>query len=97
MTDSGIKKVFILIILMFLSCSRESGEELFNLEQTNPINQENPDGEVLEEFTLSVTSERGGSVNTSGGTYEEGTEVTLIASSDPEYVFSIWLKPYSSP
>ena len=90
MTDSGIKKVFILIILMFLSCSRESGEELFNLEQTNPINQENPDGEVLEEFTLSVTSERGGSVNTSGGTYEEGTEVTLIASSDPEYVFSIW-------
>ena len=89
MIDLGIKKVIIFIILIFTSCSKESGRGLFDLEQTNPINEE-PGGGVVQEFTLSVSSERGGSVNTPGGTYEEGTEITLIASSDPEYVFSFW-------
>ena len=90
MTNLGVKNIFILIILIFFSCSKESGEELFNPVKATPEDQEEIKEEVIEQFTLSVTAGRGGIVNTLGGTYDEGTEITLIATSEPEYVFSVW-------
>ncbi|MGC6414051.1 MAG: InlB B-repeat-containing protein [Bacteroidia bacterium] len=41
-------------------------------------------------FILTVSSSSGGTVNTNGGEYPEGSSVTLIATPDSDYVFSNW-------
>jgi uncharacterized repeat protein (TIGR02543 family) len=46
--------------------------------------------EIITSFTLSVSSQEGGSVNSEGGEYNEGTEVTLIASPEEGYRFIGW-------
>ena len=45
---------------------------------------------IVNSYTLSVTSEEGGSVSTEGGEYEEGTEVTITATPDEGYRFTGW-------
>ena len=40
--------------------------------------------------TLSVTASEGGRVSTEGGTYDEGTEVTITASANEGYRFTGW-------
>ena len=44
----------------------------------------------IAEFNLVVGVTEGGSVNTSGGTYNEGAEVTITATSDEGYRFTGW-------
>ena len=43
-----------------------------------------------DKFTLTIISSEGGSVNSSGGTYNEGTELTIIATSNEGYEFTGW-------
>ena len=42
------------------------------------------------EYTLIISSGTGGSVSTSGGTYEQGSTVNVTATPNSEYVFSGW-------
>ena len=65
-------------LLIFITCS---GEE-------DPI----PDAPVdtVVQFTLEVTSQLGGSVSSSGGTYDQGRSISITATPDPEYVFVNW-------
>jgi phosphatidylethanolamine-binding protein (PEBP) family uncharacterized protein len=65
-------------LLIFITCS---GEE-------DPV----PDAPVdtVVKFTLQVTSELGGSVSSSGGTYDQGRSISVTATPDPEYVFVNW-------
>tara|TARA_B100000963_G_scaffold65939_1_gene54150 strand:- start:1063 stop:2958 length:1896 start_codon:yes stop_codon:yes gene_type:complete len=42
------------------------------------------------QFTLTVTVGEGGSVSTEGGTYDEGTEVTITATPEESYEFVGW-------
>ena len=44
----------------------------------------------IAEFNLVVGVTEGGSVNTSGGTYDEGAEVTITATPDEGYRFTGW-------
>ena len=46
--------------------------------------------ELIISYTLTVTSGEGGSVNSEGGEYNEGTEVTLTATAGEGYEFSGW-------
>lgn len=41
-------------------------------------------------FTLNITAGNGGSVSNTGGTYDQGTQVTITATPDSEYIFSNW-------
>ena len=41
-------------------------------------------------FTLNITAGNGGSVSNTGGTYDQGTQVTITATPNAEYVFSNW-------
>ena len=45
---------------------------------------------IINSYTLTVSSTEGGSVNSEGGEYNEGTEVTLTASVSEGYRFTGW-------
>ena len=52
---------------------------------------ESADSETtVEKYTLTVTSDDGGSVSSNGGSYDEGTSLTITASPDEGYEFIGW-------
>lgn len=42
------------------------------------------------QYVLTVTAGEGGSVSTQGGTYDEGTEITVTATPGNNFIFSSW-------
>jgi len=73
--------------LILYSCSVEE-------EDTTPppqVQQPTPEPEPeVSQFTLTVTAGEGGTVSTEGGTYDEGTEVTITATPEEGYEFVGW-------
>ena len=51
---------------------------------------EEPQEEVIPKFQLSVTSNEGGTVSSSGGSYEQGTLISITANPNQEYLFDKW-------
>ena len=49
-----------------------------------------PPASFVKQYTLSVTAGQGGSVSTSGGTYNQGTQVTITATANDGYRFTGW-------
>ena len=45
---------------------------------------------IINRYTLTVTAGEGGTVSTEGGTYDEGTEVTITATPEEGYEFVGW-------
>ena len=41
-------------------------------------------------YTITISAGAGGSVSSSGGSYEAGTQLNITATPDGEYVFSGW-------
>ena len=73
-----MKRLTILVFFILLSCSKDS-----------PIpDAVEPTPTVT--FTLAVAASEGGSVDTSGGTYNENSNVTVTAAPAEGYVFSGW-------
>ena len=74
-----MRRLTILVFFILLSCSKDS-----------PI----PDAVVptpsVTKFTLTVAASEGGSVNTSGGTYNENTNVSVTASPADGFTFTGW-------
>jgi len=74
--------------LILYSCSAEE-------EDTTPppqVQQPTPEPEpsAPTQYTLTVTAGEGGTVSTEGGTYDEGTEVTITATPAEGYEFVGW-------
>ena len=70
--------LFILIfIFSLISCSTEddSGKIIPTTQQPDA----EPENTPVKQYTLSLTANEGGSV-TNGGTYDEGTSVSIIAT-----------------
>ena len=65
------------VFMLFISCGSAEDDTV----DTTPQPQR---------YTLSVSAGSGGRVDSSGGTYEAGTQVTLLATPDEEYIFSGW-------
>jgi hypothetical protein len=80
--------IYILFLSLVYSCSTEE-------EDTTPpptVQQPTPEPEppAPTQYTLVVTASEGGTVSTEGGTYDEGTEVTITASASEGYRFTGW-------
>ena len=74
--------ISLLTIVFFFSCSAEEKDTSTApaaVQSSEPV-----------EYTLSVSSSEGGSVSSEGGTYAEGTEVTITATANEGYEFIGW-------
>ena len=73
--------------LILYSCSAEE-------EDTTPppsiIQTPEPEPPAPTQYTLEVTAGEGGTVSSEGGTYDEGTEVTITATPNEGYQFIGW-------
>ena len=89
-----MKKLFslstiILITFVFIySCSPEEETQAptSTVQSTTP----EPEPQAPSQYNLTVTAGEGGAVSTEGGTYDEGTEVTIIATPNEGYIFIGW-------
>ena len=74
-----MRRLTILVFFILFACSKDA-----------PI----PDAVVptpsVTKFTLTVAASEGGSVDISGGTYNENSNVSITASPAQGYVFSGW-------
>ena len=83
------KNFFILFFITLISCSSEEETPVQSVEQT-PKPETTP-APTPTQYTLTVSSEEGGSVSTEGGTYDEGTTITVTATPSEGYEFVGWL------
>ena len=67
----------LLIFTIILSCSKDT---------VTPT----PTPEPTLKYSLVIAASEGGSVNSTGGTYDKGTKVTVTATPDGEYLFDSW-------
>ena len=74
------------VFALIYSCSAEE-------EDTSPppalVQPQEPEPDPTQ-YTLTVTAGEGGTISTEGGTYDEGTEVTITATPDEGYEFVGW-------
>ena len=74
--------VCILSFVLIYSCSTEEEESatpVVQLTEQEPV-----------EYTLTVSAAAGGTVSIEGGTYDEGTEITITATASEGYRFTGW-------
>ena len=71
-----MKRLSILVLFILLSCSKDSAI---------------PDAPTpIVKYTLTVTASEGGTVNNTGGTYNENSNVSITAIADAGYEFTSW-------
>ena len=75
----------LIIIGLIFSCSAE--EDVTPPTTNNKTEEPVPDPI---QYTLAVSAGEGGSVSTEGGTYEEGTSITVTANPDEGFEFVKW-------
>ena len=78
-----------LSFLLLLTCAKDSTEDKSSVYITPPSGTSNTTPTVTK-YTLRVSAGEGGKVSSEGGEYEEGTEVTIIATPDEGYRFKKW-------
>jgi hypothetical protein len=79
----------IVIVLSFIivhSCSTEEDDTI----APNVVQTPEPEPSAPTQYSLTVTAGEGGTVSTEGGTYDEGTDVTIIATPSEGYLFTGW-------
>ena len=74
-----MRRLTILVFFILLACSKDS-----------PIPDAVVPTPILTKFTLAVAASEGGSVNTSGGTFNENTNVSVTASPADGFTFTGW-------
>ena len=82
----SLLSICILSFIIVFSCSTEEEESVAPVVQ---IPQPEPEPDPVE-YTLSVSAAEGGTVSSEGGTYDEGTEVTITATANEGYRFTGW-------
>jgi len=87
-----MKKLLIyLSFLLLITCAKDSTEDNSSVYVAPPTNTTNPTSTpTVTQYTLTVSATEGGTVSTEGGTYDEGTEVTITATANDGYRFTGW-------
>ena len=87
-----------LCMLLLITCSKESdvssnayassaSQNTYTPPTTTPTTTTTT---TVTQFTLAVTAAEGGGVSSTGGTYDDGTEVTITATANSGYRFTGW-------
>ena len=82
-----------LTILFFISCAKESTSDnssVYIPPTSNNSNTNTGNNSNTTSYTLTISSNEGGSVSNQGGTYNEGESVTITATPDQGYRFTGW-------
>jgi len=74
--------------LVLYSCSAEEEDTTPPPQVQQPTPE--PEPQAPTQYTLTVTAGEGGTVSTEGGTYDEGTEVTITATPAEGFSFVRW-------
>ncbi len=83
--------VVVLSFILVQSCSTDEENTVAPVVQTPE-----PESPAPTQYSLTVTAAEGGTVSTEGGTYDEGTEVTITATPSEGYRFLKWTTPDGS-
>ena len=78
--------IAILSFIIVHSCSSEEDDTI----APNIVQTPEPEPPAPTQYSLTVTAAEGGTVSTEGGTYDEGTEVTITATPSEGYRFTGW-------
>ena len=65
--------------LLILTCAKEDSQLL----NSSP-------SQIVKQYTLTASAGQGGSVSTSGGTFNDGTSITITATPSQGYSFGGW-------
>ena len=85
------KLFFTLSLILLITCSKDSTEDNSSVYVAPPTNTTNPTTTpTVTQYTLSVTAGSGGSVSTAGGTYNDGTSISITATPSEGYGFVGW-------
>ena len=88
--SSSTLSSILLLFLFIYACSTEEADTIAPVVQTpQPEPEPEPEPEPVE-YTLTVSAAEGGTVSSEGGTYDEGSEVTISASANQGYIFNGW-------
>ena len=95
-----IKKIFIVSLLFILvTCSKDDGYGPAEINSGSSYSYNPPSSSYgstsstttsVTQYSLTVTAGTGGSVSTSGGTYDDGSSVSITATPKDGYEFSGW-------
>ena len=93
----SLKNILIISsLLLLITCSKDDGygpKDVYSGSSSsyNPPSTASPTTTTtVTQYSLTVTAGAGGSVSTSGGTYDDGASVSIIATPNDGYEFSGW-------
>ena len=69
-------------MFVFMGCSKDSDPQ--------PAPTPSPTPEPVVKFSLTISAGQGGSISTSGGTYDKGTSISVTATPQEGFVFESW-------
>ena len=86
-----MKKLSIYIGLLFvLTCAKDTTEDSSSVYVAPPSNTTNTPSTTVTQYTITVSAGEGGSVSTAGGTYNEGSSISITATPNEGYGFIGW-------
>ena len=96
----GVKNIFIISsLLILITCSKDDGYGPTDSYSGSPSSYNPPSSDYgssssattsVTQYSLTVSAGTGGSVSTSGGTYDDGSSVSITATPNDGYEFTGW-------
>ena len=89
-----MKNLFLIpiFLIVFFSCSPDEETQAVtnSVQATTPEPEVETPEPVVVQYTLTVTAGEGGTVSSEGGTYDDGTNVTVTVTANQGYIFDGW-------